>query len=77
MSEIILSIICLALIISSGLREYFNQKERGRLLDRIMSKDIVEFKQLTDPVDTPEEEEEQTEFPIDSPEAMEGILNAR
>lgn len=37
-------LIIVLLIIAQGVREYFTQKERSALLDRIMSRSYTEFK---------------------------------
>lgn len=37
-------LIIVLLIIAQGVREYFTQKERAALLDRIMSRNYTEFK---------------------------------
>ena len=38
--------IIIILIIAQGVREYFTQKERASLLDRIMSKSFEDYKDL-------------------------------
>lgn len=76
MTEILLTIICMCLIALIASREREHQKERERLLDRIMSKDIAEFKRVTEtPKDEEEEKEADSMVAIDSPEAMEALLN--
>lgn len=37
-------VIIILLLIAQGVREYFTQKERATLLDRIMSRSFTEFK---------------------------------
>lgn len=75
MSEIILILVIFVLILYMLICEYLYSKERSLYLDRLMAKDLAEYKAVNSkPVK--EEETVPTEFPIDSPEAMEDILDA-
>lgn len=57
--------IIILLVIAQGVREYFTQKERASLLDRIMSRDYTEFKATEKP------EPNELDIPDDGTEELE------
>jgi hypothetical protein len=73
MSEILLTIITVLLLAYIAYREAQFNRERQQLLDRIMAKDLVEFKSLQPEKETEEEKKEETQIPIE--EAMEELLD--